>query len=354
MPQPHATTVHSSPLEIFRSDSTHHITPNIMSNFLTILLVLISVPYKSLAFVPSNDSLRMPPAKSAPLHLAPLSNFSECTFLKSPQSFRICIDERGTVASLDDDGRGEYVLGIADENDLPDVARLTVDAFGDVAITLGGDLSNLERALLSPGVSLWNGYTDIFAYTEVLSGLRSRMKDKLGKVDLSPPPIEGAEGVDSELIAANSSLILAVARPKPGSSSGLDTIATVELRLQPTDAKIPFSQPWLDSIERKLAKKLGIDLSRDGMDNKLQPYLSNLCVSEGARGLKVGTALVRCLEKIASEEWGYDKLYLHVDLENTAALNLYKKEEYEDVGFRWRAPWAGGATDIGYFVKKFR
>ncbi len=34
--------------------------------------------------------------------------------------------------------------------------------------------------------------------------------------------------------------------------------ASVELRIiQPTDAKIPFSQPWFDKIERKIALLLG-------------------------------------------------------------------------------------------------
>jgi ribosomal protein S18 acetylase RimI-like enzyme len=247
-------------------------------------------------------------------------------------------------------------LAIAEEDDLPDVSRLTIDAFGDIAVSLSSDLNNLERAILSPGVALWNGYTGYVAYTEVLSGLRTRMKDKLHKVDLSPPPVKDhVSEEESEAVAARSSLILALARSKAESDDSggtIDVIATVELRLQPTDAKIPFSQPWLDSIERKAAKALGIKTRT--RDEKLQPYLSNLCVAESARGRRIGKALVRCVEQIASDTWGYDKIYLHVDLENVAALNLYKSEGYEDVGLRWNVPWAGGASDIGYFVKKLK
>jgi ribosomal protein S18 acetylase RimI-like enzyme len=44
-------------------------------------------------------------------------------------------------------------------------------------------------------------------------------------------------------------------------------------------------------------------------------------------------------------------LYLHVDLENEAALKLYQNEGYKDVGKRWKPFWAGRAAEIGYFVK---
>ena len=92
--------------------------------------------------------------------------------------------------------------------------------------------------------------------------------------------------------------------------------------LQPCDAKIPFSLPWLDRIERRLAAKFGI-----GMDTgDLQPYLSNLCVSEEFRGKKIGRALVRCVEDIAQSSWGMSRMYLHVDEDNVAALRLYKSE----------------------------
>ena len=67
------------------------------------------------------------------------------------------------------------------------------------------------------------------------------------------------ETISLENIAARSSLILALARPVIESSSSknegeMEVVASVELRLQPTDAKIPFSQPWLDKFERNLAR----------------------------------------------------------------------------------------------------
>jgi ribosomal protein S18 acetylase RimI-like enzyme len=122
--------------------------------------------------------------------------------------------------------------------------------------------------------------------------------------------------------------------------------------LQPCDAKIPFSLPWWDAIERKIAAFLGFP--KDESAKHLQPYLSTLCVDERYRGKSIGRAMVRCLEDIASTKWGYSKMYLHVDGENAAALNLYKSEGYRDVGRRWNPFWAGKAADIGYFVKNLK
>lgn len=279
------------------------------------------------------------------LNLVPLHTFgSDATFLSSSDSNRACIGRTGVLRS---DEAVPYVLCLAEEDDLPPISQLTIDAFGADAITLSQNLSQFERALLQPGIGAFNAYTGVVAYTEVLSGLRSRMKDRLKSVDLNPPPVRDA--ADAEDIAARSSLILALARQNEVDQSGLDVIASVELRLQPVDGKIPFSQPWLDGLERKAAKVLELDLPP--RDTRLQPYLSNLCVAKSVRGRRIGKALVRCLESIVADTWGYSRIYLHVDLENVAATNLYKSEGYEDVGFRWNPFWAGAAADIGYYVK---
>eukprot|EP00560_Eucampia_antarctica_P005803 CAMPEP_0197837424 /NCGR_PEP_ID=MMETSP1437-20131217/32114_1 /TAXON_ID=49252 ORGANISM="Eucampia antarctica, Strain CCMP1452" /NCGR_SAMPLE_ID=MMETSP1437 /ASSEMBLY_ACC=CAM_ASM_001096 /LENGTH=229 /DNA_ID=CAMNT_0043444459 /DNA_START=372 /DNA_END=1061 /DNA_ORIENTATION=+ len=229
---------------------------------------------------------------------------------------------------------------------------MILEAFGAEAIALSSDLSSLEQALIQPGVGLLNAYSGAVAYTEVLSGLRNRMKDRLQNSDISIPPIIDATHADAETIAGKSSLVLVLARKQSDDIFGIDVLATVELRLQPTDAKIPFSYPWLDNVERKVAKFFGLNISPK--DSDLQPYLSNLCVAESARGRRIGKSLVRCVEKIASDTWGFSKIYLHVDLENAAAFSLYKNEGYEDVGSRWNPFWAGGAADIAYFVKKLR
>ncbi len=239
-----------------------------------------------------------------------------------------------------------------------------MDAFGADAITLSGDLSALEKALLQPGIGAFNAYSGAVAFTEVLSGLRQRMmnnieldnnKNSIRDSDisnelLSPPPVLDINHKDAEAVASKSSLILVLGREGDSGGSGdIEAIATVELRLQPPDAKIPFSEPWFDKFERGIAKLLSMDVAPK--DSHLQPYLSNLCVDQSVRGRQIGKAMCRLVECIAKDAWGYEKVYLHVDLENVAALNLYMKEGYEDVGSRWNPFWAGQAAEIGYFVK---
>jgi GNAT superfamily N-acetyltransferase len=138
-----------------------------------------------------------------------------------------------------------------------------------------------------------------------------------------------------------------------GHTSNPIIIASVELRLQPCDAKIPFTLPWIDRIERKLFSSYGMKQKQPQNDD-LQPYLSNLCVDEMYRGRGIGKLLVHCVETIAKRYWGYHQMYLHVDLENVPAVQLYKKQGYTDVGRRWNPFWAGKAADIGYFVKNIQ
>lgn len=104
-------------------------------------------------------------------------------------------------------------------------------------------------------------------------------------------------------------------------------------------------------MERRLASVIGLG---DGSPKELQPYLSNLCVEETYRGKKIGKALVRVVENIAQSSWGFNRMYLHVDEDNLAAVSLYKSEGYRDVGHRWKPFWAGSASAIGYYVKTIR
>lgn len=337
-------------------------------------LFLLILPLQSLAafnlYIPpafSTVSRRKKGPNSFPSHLnlVPISSLddpSKKTFLESPQSFRACIEKNGNYIPTNLH-ENPYQLCIAEEDDLPFVSKLMIDAFGADAITLSKDLSPVEKALLNPGVEAFNSYSNLFAYTEVLSGLRQRLLHRLNKGNrkegyndylLSPPPVLNYNDTEAQNVAARSSIILALGRQRQEDGAddrkSVKIIATVELRLQPTDAKIPFSEPWFDRLERVIARALRMDVKPK--DLHLQPYLSNLCVDETARGRQIGKAMCRCVEKIAKDAWGYDKIYLHVDLENSAAINLYKKEGYRDVGSRWNPFWAGKASDIGYYFKR--
>jgi len=295
----------------------------------------------------------------------------------------------------DDDTNHRYKLYLAtDDDDLPPITQLTLDVFDATAITLSTtqDWSMLERMVVEPMVGMYNSYAFAVGYTEVLSGLRKRMRNRLamenngngeGEYDwLAPlvvPEPTSKESIDTttttcEQIAARSSLILALARDK--GEGEMEVVASIEVRLQPTDAKIPFSQPWLDNLERKLVRsfpflksseamptmttnksltsneKSIIDTDVSSKNPPLRPYLCNLAVSPTLRSRGIGRALCRIVEAIAHEKWGYQHMYLHVDPENDAARNLYEKEGYVDVGQRWNVVWAGGAEGISYYVKR--
>ena len=332
---------------------------------------------------PSHIKNNKCPSSSSSLHLIPLSEFgSEICFLNRSNSIRLCFDTKGQLNpklnehfnnnngqhednndnhNHNNDNQNPYVLCVAEEDDLAAISRLTVDAFGVSTVTLSNGMNEWERALLGPTVGLANEFSDIVAYTEVLSGLRNRMKSRMENhaMTIAPPKVSSLDRIEAFDLAAKSSLILVIARKinsnsqdESSSVMDLDCLATVELRLQPTDGKIPFSHPWMDRWERRIAKRLR--LNPPNVDKQLQPYLSNLCVAPKARGQRLGKALVRCVESIATETWGYKKLYLHVELENIPALNLYKREGFHDVGLRWSPFWAGKAADIAYFVKEFK
>lgn len=362
----------------------HH--PTLSSSILVFLsLYLLLSPASSFTPILPRINTHSPLTQ---LQLIPLSEYpDDIPFLTKPESYRLCIGSQGQLRPYHPSSSSSdpYILGIAEEDDLPSISRLTVEAFGAGTVTLSHDLNDLERALLGPTVGLWNEYTETLAFTEVLSGLRSRMMIRLPNRDndetttnndqdhrsqkeryIKAPEIAGISLRDAIRMAEKSSVVLVLAREDSSKQmSMMESIATVELRLQPTDGKIPFSQPWLDRYERKIAKffQMGTSsiVSSSSSSKKsfpppkqLQPYLSNLCVSESVRGRQIGTALVRCVETMATEGWGYEKLYLHVDLENTPALKLYEKEGFQDVGIRWNPFWSGKAAEIGYFVKNYK
>jgi len=289
-----------------------------------------------------------------PIHLVPLRNFnSEIGFLASEEQ-RGCISEDGHFEGE----HGRYDLYLVDEDDLPDTASFVVNCFGAEAIHLSSDLGAFEKIMLKPAADILNGYSSIVVFAEVLAGTRSRTRSRLVHPTLNKPPIDDKNLSRSEKISIveQDSIVLVLARERIGNeqenvSGKIEIIGSVELRLQPCDAKIPFSLPWLDRIERFLYGLFGRGQkhSRD-----LQPYLSNLCVLKKVQGKGIGKSLVRCVHNIASEKWGYDRIYLHVDPTNNSALKLYGQEGYQDVGFRWRPFWAGKAPEINYFVKKLK
>lgn len=299
--------------------------------------------------------------RTSVLKLIPLSKFQDSlTFFKEPDEYRCIIDSRGNFF----DGDMVYELGLVEEEDLPDLCRFVVATFGADAIRISQDLNAFERMLMSPAAEFLNGYSGLVAFAEVYSGTKQRLADRFhgpdGGEGISAPSLAGLSQKEKIRKAERDSLVLVLARQVHEGTAAvtqnidsgrriLDVVASIELRLQPCDAKIPFSIPWLDRVERRLGALIGLG---DGIGRDLQPYLSNLCVDERYRGRQIGRSLVRCVENIARTNWGYSRIYLHVDEDNQAALKLYQSEGYRDVGHRWNPFWSGNAARIGYYVKR--
>lgn len=333
---------------------------------------------KKLATIASRIHERIHPSSSQ-LQLVPLSKVWDSAASERCESFSTLVPKLG-CKSLDINGAlvetsntsSNYKLYLATNiYDLPPITQLTLEVFDATAITLSStsDWSAFEKAVVGavvePAISMYNSYANAVGYIEVLSGLRRRLSRMIVEVgeNNALSPLVLPDGSTNKLItgklstieeiAAQSSLILVLARDTNDGNS--QAAASIELRLQPTDAKIPFSQPWLDSVERKIVRLFPfVHRNNDSSKPPMRPYLCNLCVSENLRGLGIGRALCRLVEAIACQQWGYDHLYLHVDPSNDAARILYEKEGYKDVGKRWSVIWAGGADGIGYYVKKLR
>ncbi|VEU41674.1 unnamed protein product [Pseudo-nitzschia multistriata] len=291
--------------------------------------------------------------------LTPLAEFDESiSFFSESEKYRCCIDDKGFFSARhgSSDGSDRYELGLVEEEELPDLCKFIITAFGAEAIQLASDMNSFERMLLNPAAEFLNGYSGLVAFAEVFSGTKQRLADRFQEnpslVDISAPDLKGLSREEQIRKAERDSLVLILGKPSNDASRSIEVIASIELRLQPCDAKIPFSIPWLDRVERRIGSLIGLGNNGNGAGtNDMQPYLSNLCVDEKFRGQKIGRGLVRCVENIAKNSWGYNRMYLHVDEDNPAALNLYKSEGYSDVGHRWNPFWSGGASEIGYYVK---
>ena len=285
--------------------------------------------------------------------LLPLTSLSgDLSFLKEESSS----GRYPIFHNRDDDEADDDTIGIdffvPEEDDLPNVSEFVVQAFGADAINLSQDFNQVEQFILQPVAGFLNGYSGLAAYTEVLAGLRQRLKSRLKKPSVDLPLVLMSDGsLDKQQQireAAGWSIVFVLAIPN-AEQGGHDVVASVELRLELTDGKIPFTIPWFDRAERGLASLVGMNKNNDS----LQPYLSSLCVDEKFRKQGLGRALVHCCEDVARVCWKRDRLFLHVDPDNTAAVQLFLSEGYQEVnGVRWNPFWAGPAAEIGYYVKE--
>lgn len=94
--------------------------------------------------------------------------------------------------------------------------------------------------------------------------------------------------------------------------------AIVELSIQPTNGRTAPMFPTSLEKKREAAAKAG---------QPLRPYLSNLVVDPRFRRRGMAAQLVQACETQAAE-WGYDDLFLHVDVDEPPAVGLYEKLGY--------------------------
>ena len=309
-------------------------------------LIVVSLVPRILCFVHhSQRDCNLPSIKSSTKRqLVPLTTVSEDLSFLSDRSNGRYLFKQNEGDAID--------FYMPEEDDLSDVSNFIVQSFGADAINLSQDFNAVEQFLLQPVAGFLNGYSGLAAYAEVLTGLRQRLRTRLQHPSVDPPKLSGLESKAQVREASQAALVFVMAQPKKDGDSGHTVVASVELRLELTDGKIPFSLPWLDRAERRFASLIGWSKDKHASAD-LQPYLSSLCVDPAFRNRGLGRALVHCCEDVARMCWGYDRLYLHVDPDNTAAVRLYESEGYYQVnGVRWNPFWAGPAAEIGYYVKE--
>ncbi|GMH51317.1 hypothetical protein TrRE_jg5576, partial [Triparma retinervis] len=185
------------------------------------------------------------------------------------------------------------------------------------------------RALSVP-VSVWNSYESEMCRLEVLAGVKGRLSPAL----MVPPRGEGGW---------ERTAVVAVLRSEDG-----EVKASGEVRLQPPDGKIPFGMPLMDRVERGLGDRVGARRGGEG-GTEARPYLCNLFTREGSRGKGLGRTVVRIMWFLATEAWGYDDCYLHVDKGNKVARRMYEEEGWREVDTKWMPGWEGRASGIGYY-----
>ena len=261
------------------------------------------------------------------------------------------------VSPKNDDSDNPFQLCIAEPHDLPALCFFLLKCFGADTISTK-HMTNFEE---TSGVAFlirgFNKFASVFLFAEVLWGLQLRQRQR-GR-NLDPPSLQGLSYDERVETAMQASLLLVVARNHKTKWAVWqpEIIAAVELQLQPSDGKQPYSWPWLDTLERNIVAQEWLqNLLGYPKDCPLQPYLGSLCVDQEYRNQSLGRTLVTCVEDIASQ-WNYSEMYLHVEMDNPAARRLYESKGYRKADAegvtRW-APTTKGiqtSTTSNYMVK---
>ena len=176
----------------------------------------------------------------------------------------------------------------AEIGDLPGIVALALDVFGEDE---GSPFASLLNAVQERQIT--NGYKTRLAIAETSNNLDHNV------------------------------MCIFDDSPKYQSAYG-GLVGMCEISLQPNNGDTAPALPRSLLEKKRKFKEL------------LFPYISNLVVSPPRRRQGFAQKLVVSCEKRA-REWGYDEVYLHVDVDEVAAVKLYEKLQYFTV--REEAAW---------------
>ncbi|CAM9859080.1 unnamed protein product [Ectocarpus sp. 4 AP-2014] len=241
--------------------------------------------------------------------------------------------------------------GLMDESDLPDVSALLVEVFEPGVVLADGKFTGLESVILGAPIDMTNNYMKAVAYNEILYSLRSRCGNRLTRGDFDRSSdalvlaVRGPPSTSGKSSSTPATLDGDADGGVGGGGGAGEMVAVVELTIRKPDGSLPlnwpFPAPW----------------RREKPPEQWQPYMCNLAVAEEYRGNGYGKQLVRLCEHVAKNSWGYERMYLHVDLGDPAATGLYSSMGYEGIE-KYDAPlWMRkllGWPTIRYQVKQFK
>jgi len=224
-----------------------------------------------------------------------------------------------------------FRVGLLSESDVSGVAGLLVECFYGPQMKKQDDPSSGAAPSASPAEA--GAATKIGTPPPPPMFARKRRQPLGAKPDAVPPRLVGASlalqerwrtasrGLQWRLserlrrpsvaLSLESSLLLALQERRTG-----QLVGCVEVSLRPVDGKLPgeFAVP---------------PLFLSHSHEELGAYLSNLAVLPEYRRGGLARRLLCVAEWLVRSEWGMDAMYLHVDMNNAAAVRLYESLGYQ-------------------------
>ena len=197
--------------------------------------------------------------------------------------------------------RTAFKFGTVEQSDLPECVTVLMDGFYKDILTLARDeFTEEEVEIMKPALSVFNGAFMELTRVVLNYEANKRLKERL--------PFGGVERGDSE----RGDLMLVLQHRETN-----EIVAVGELSEQPKDGKVPG------------------DLRLPALPFVRQPsrvaYISNLAVRNSWRGRGLGSALLKSLESVASENRKKGEVYLHAATAQQRLRDMYAGRGYEEL-----------------------